>query len=158
MTVESSHFYFLLQEIVVNRKERPPIPDSWNGNTGMQELGTIIRDCWDQDAEARRSAANVVEKIDALRRLQQQQVQPTEEEVNEDEEEEEDAGGVSEVEEAFPLTPEQRLNNANCAPREGGGGHEEHELTPLIVNGHAAAQHQHLRQQQEQRDEVPSTT
>ncbi len=53
---------------MVERKARPKIPEAWERPTScLSDLVRTIRDCWDQDAEARLSASNVKERIKAMR-------------------------------------------------------------------------------------------
>ena len=127
------------KDMVVNHKLRPHIPPSWmTANAGLCELSSTIRDCWDQDAEARLSASNVTERIKALRELQ---LLPQEEEEGANVSNEQ--GGDNS---ATSLEAEQSLNatgDTGGVVGRGGSGlgvPEEHELTPLIINGHA-----HLR-------------
>lgn len=54
----------------MNQKKRPLIPDSWLANRCMSELSSIIRDCWDQEADARVSASFVNERLKDLREMQ----------------------------------------------------------------------------------------
>lgn len=58
-----------MQELVVNKKTRPTIPESWRRNPVMNELVSTICECWDQDAEARLSASNVKERVKTFREL-----------------------------------------------------------------------------------------
>ena len=67
------------QELVVNDKVRPKILPAWekaapNGGCDLREMVSTIKDCWDQDAEARLSASNVKERIKVMREQQQQQL------------------------------------------------------------------------------------
>jgi len=103
-----------MTNLVVNRKMRPPIPPEWGqaGGAPVKELIATIRDCWDDDVEARLSASNVVERVKVLR----QSVL---------------ANGPSDD---HHITAEQSLNVS--APSAGSQA-EEHELQPLIVNGDA---------------------
>ncbi|TRY76641.1 hypothetical protein TCAL_08787 [Tigriopus californicus] len=58
-----------MQELVVNKKTRPIIPEPWIRNPVMSELVSTICECWDQDAEARLSASNVKERVKTFREL-----------------------------------------------------------------------------------------
>ena len=67
----------IIQELVVTKKVRPKILPAWvtsnpSGGCDYRELVSTIKDCWDQDAEARLSASNVMERINSMREQQQQ--------------------------------------------------------------------------------------
>ncbi len=99
----------------MNQRLRPTLPHAWSAvSPGLAELVSTIRHCWDQDAEARISAANVTERMKALR------------EINQREREEADVTNEDDN--------RRRMNAAN-ANSERRGVPEEHELTPLIING-----------------------
>ena len=137
-------YFACLQDLVVNRRLRPAIPNSWTTlHVGLCELIATIRYCWDQDAEARISAANVTERMKALREIQQREEATT----NEAQAEEGEEGEREEEEEGDGLTGEQRMNASNREEPAGqtrGRGNvgipEERELTPLIINGHTHQQ------------------
>ena len=62
---------------MVTKKVRPKILPVWeressSGGCNLRELVATIKDCWDQDAEARLSASNVKERIKGMREQQQQ--------------------------------------------------------------------------------------
>ena len=68
---------FYLQDLVVTKKVRPKILPAWeseatSGGCDVRELVSTIKDCWDQDAEARLSASNVKERIKGMREQLQQ--------------------------------------------------------------------------------------
>lgn len=52
-----------IQEVVVHKKLRPVIKNSWRQCPEFAVLCDTIEDCWDHDAEARLSASCVVERI-----------------------------------------------------------------------------------------------
>ena len=99
----------------MNKKVRPAIPDSWLANSCMSELVATIRDCWDQDAEARLSASNVKERIKAMRELQARL----------------NGGGQQQQ------LIDRQLNMSNSARNATAVDQEEHELTPLIIGNMA---------------------
>ncbi len=47
----------------MEKKSRPQIKDSWALHPGLSHFCTTIQECWDHDAEARLSAACVVERV-----------------------------------------------------------------------------------------------
>ena len=71
-----------MQELVVTKRVRPAVLAAWEsappggggGGAGcdLRELVATIRDCWDQDAEARLSASNVKERVRGMREQQHQ--------------------------------------------------------------------------------------
>ena len=103
------------QDLVVNKKSRPRIPEPWETAStscpGFPDLVATIRDCWDQDAEARLSASNVKERVRAMKhevnaRNNATQQQPHNNDVN-------------------------ILNQMNSAG--GAGTLDQQEMTPLIM-------------------------
>jgi hypothetical protein len=58
----------------VNQRVRPKILTEWDESPCLTEMCSTIRDCWDQDAEARLSASNVQERIKAMRETHQGQI------------------------------------------------------------------------------------
>ncbi|XP_023218221.1 activin receptor type-2B-like [Centruroides sculpturatus] len=57
-----------MQEVVAQKKIRPPIKEEWRKNLGLAALCDTIEECWDHDAEARLSASCVQERINFLYR------------------------------------------------------------------------------------------
>lgn len=64
-----NHKNFFIQELVVSKKARPIIKDSWRQHQGINALCNTIEECWDQDAEARVSASCVMERIKSFQHL-----------------------------------------------------------------------------------------
>ena len=56
-----------MQDLVVNQRIRPYIKESWGHHSGMAQIIRTIKECWDQDAEARISASCVMERIQNIR-------------------------------------------------------------------------------------------
>lgn len=57
-----------LQDVVVHKKMRPAIKDSWLKHPGLSQMCETIEECWDHDAEARLSAGCVEERIGQISR------------------------------------------------------------------------------------------
>uniref|UniRef100_A0A3P9DDV8 Serine/threonine-protein kinase receptor n=2 Tax=Haplochromini TaxID=319058 RepID=A0A3P9DDV8_9CICH len=57
-----------LQDVVVHKKMRPVIKDSWLKHPGLSHMCETIEECWDHDAEARLSAGCVEERIGQISR------------------------------------------------------------------------------------------
>nr|XP_032802298.1 activin receptor type-2B-like isoform X2 [Petromyzon marinus] len=58
-----------MQEVVVNKKQRPALRDCWRKHPGLSQLCETVEECWDHDAEARLSAGCVVERVCHARRV-----------------------------------------------------------------------------------------
>lgn len=58
-----------MQDLVVNRKLRPRLKESWRLHPGLSQLCDTIDECWDHDAEARLSASCVVERVRNMKSL-----------------------------------------------------------------------------------------
>lgn len=58
-----------ISELVVNKKVRPELKDSWRQHEGLSILCETIDECWDHDAEARLSASCVLERIYNIKSL-----------------------------------------------------------------------------------------
>ena len=105
-----------MQDLVVNRKARPVIKELWTSkeaHPGMADLIATIRDCWDQDAEARLSASNVKERVKVMREQRRR-------------------GAASS---SASHGPASGLSNGHALPPYSENGHvEHHELQPLIVS------------------------
>nr|BAA82605.1 sALK-5 [Ephydatia fluviatilis] len=56
-----------MKDIVVTDKQRPPIPPSWRTHEGMCVLTTAIQDSWDDDSEARLTAAGIMCRLDVIK-------------------------------------------------------------------------------------------
>ena len=52
-----------MQELVIHQRIRPQVKDSWYQHTGVRNLIRTIKECWDQEAEARISASCVMERL-----------------------------------------------------------------------------------------------
>jgi len=54
-------------DLVVNKKVRPQLQESWRSHPGLHILCETIEECWDHDAEARLSSSCVVERLQQLK-------------------------------------------------------------------------------------------
>ncbi|XP_059199205.1 activin receptor type-2A isoform X2 [Centropristis striata] len=57
-----------MQEVVVHKKLRPSLRDTWQKHTGLAALCETIEECWDHEAEARLSAGCVEERVVQMQR------------------------------------------------------------------------------------------
>ena len=55
-----------MQDLVINQRLRPQFRDDWDHHPGMRKMIRTIKECWDQDSEARISASCVMERIQAI--------------------------------------------------------------------------------------------
>eukprot|EP00095_Tigriopus_kingsejongensis_P010316 maker-scaffold187_size272365-snap-gene-0.18 protein:Tk10316 transcript:maker-scaffold187_size272365-snap-gene-0.18-mRNA-1 annotation:"activin receptor type-2b-like" len=99
-----------MQELVVNKKARPLIPESWIQNPAMHELVATICECWDQDAEARLSASNVKERVKSFREMNSAPMNNSQPQAS--------------VEQQRNLSNQYGGSNSN---------HEQHEMRPLLI-------------------------
>uniref|UniRef100_UPI0035902707 activin receptor type-2A n=1 Tax=Myxine glutinosa TaxID=7769 RepID=UPI0035902707 len=58
-----------MQEVVVNKKQRPILRDCWHKHVGLAQLCETVEECWDHDAEARLSSGCVAERVTLAFRL-----------------------------------------------------------------------------------------
>ena len=71
MPYEKELGIFLIKEQlrihVSKNKRRPEIPDNWCEHSDLKEFAKTIIECWDNDFEARLTAASIVERLKRIK-------------------------------------------------------------------------------------------